>query len=226
MDFVSSANIACGFHAGDASVMRRAVDIAIKKGVAIGAHPGYPDREGFGRRNLILPLNEVYDIVVQQIAALQDIALAAGGKLTHVKPHGALYNEAAKNAALARTISSAIRSFNSDLCVYALSGSVLIEEAARCGLRTASEVFADRTYRSDGTLTGRSEPDALINTTSESVAQVLEMVCERRLTSIDGKKVAVKAETVCVHGDNPVALDLASSIYRALGENGIEVRAL
>src|SRR4051794_15257632 len=155
MKYISSANVACGFHAGDPSTMRRTVEMAVENNVAVGAHPGYPDLQGFGRRNMSLSADEVHDIVLYQVAALMGICEASGTSLHHVKPHGALYNQAARSEHLSRAIAKAVKSLNGDLVLFGLSGSSMIGESQKLGLRTASEVFADRTYLSDGSLTPR-----------------------------------------------------------------------
>jgi UPF0271 protein len=223
MDYVSSVNIACGFHAGDAETMRRTADLAIENGVGIGAHPGYRDRDNFGRVPMSLPLNDVHDIVLEQIVTLRDFCAASGGKLRHVKPHGALYNQAAKDADLANAIATAVRDVDKDLIFFGLSGSAMINEAKKCGLRTASEVFADRTYQIDGSLTPRSEPNSVITETETAVAQVLQMLKSHTVTAVNGTITPITAETVCIHGDGENAVDFAKTIRRSLLENGIEI---
>ncbi len=223
MDYVSSVNIACGFHAGDAATMRKTVEMALEKGVAIGAHPSFPDRDNFGRSRMTLPLSEVYDIVSRQINDLRQICETAGGELCHVKPHGALYNQSAVDADLARTIATAVYSLDKNLIVFGLSGSLSIIEARQCGLRTASEVFADRTYRFDGTLTPRSEPNALIHGAKAAAVQVLRMVKTCSVISTDGITVPTVADTICIHGDGENALEFARTIKRVLLENGVQI---
>jgi 5-oxoprolinase (ATP-hydrolysing) subunit A len=223
MDFVSSVNIACGFHAGDAETMRRTVETAIKKGVAIGAHPGYPDRERFGRVAISLHPNKVFEIVTEQIQALRSICSDAGGKLRHVKPHGALYNQAARDQEIARAIASAVHANAEDLLLFGLSGSLSISEAEKLGIRAVSEVFADRTYERDGSLTPRSEPNALIQETDRAVAQVLQMVVDRTVTASDGTTIPIIADTICIHGDGANAIQFARAIHSKLVENGIEI---
>lgn len=224
MDYVSSVNIACGFHAGDASTIRQTVETAINKGVNIGAHPSYPDLQGFGRREMKLSANEVFDIVLYQVSALKGICEAFGAKLNHVKPHGALYNTAAKNAETARAIAEAVKKIDKNLVFYGLSGSFLIFEAEKLGLQTASEVFADRTYQTDGTLTPRTEPNALIHDSKQAIAQVLEMIFEQKVTATNGEKVSLKAETICIHGDGAYALEFAKKINADLTECGINIK--
>jgi UPF0271 protein len=226
MDVVSSINVACGFHAGDASVMRETVQTAIAKGVAIGAHPSYPDLQGFGRREMNLSAREIFDIVLYQVSALKGICDAFGAKLHHVKPHGALYNSAAKNAETAVAIAEAVRAIDGSLIFYGLSNSFLISEAEKVGLRTASEVFADRTYQTDGTLTPRNHSNALIKETEQSIEQVIEMITKRQVTATDGSKVSIKAETICIHGDGANALEFATAIRQKLAENNIDIRAM
>lgn len=226
MDYVTSANIACGFHAGDAATMRRTVETAIEKSVAIGAHPGYPDRENFGRVAMQMPPNQVFDIVTEQIAALNEITITAGGKLSHVKTHGALYNQAACDAELAAAIAEAVLHFDPKLVLFCLSGSLMILEAEKRGLSTASEVFADRTYQSDGSLTPRSQPNALIYETMTAVSQAIQMVNERTVATASGGTIPIRADTICIHGDGENALEFARAINHALKANGVEIRAL
>jgi UPF0271 protein len=220
---VTSANIACGYHAGDVATMRTTVETALKKGVSIGAHPGYPDREDFGRRSMNMSKAEVFDLVTDQIIALRDIALSAGGRLRHVKPHGALYNQAAKNPELAETIASAVRSVDEGLILFGLSGSALIDAGQTVGLRTAAEVFADRTYRSDGSLTPRSEPDALITDAGHAMSQILQILTEHTVTTIDGAAIPMTADTICIHGDGENAVEYARSIREMLLREGVEI---
>jgi UPF0271 protein len=223
MDHISSTNIACGFHAGDAETMKRTVEMAIEKGVAIGAHPGYRDRENFGRTAMHLPAAEVVEVVTEQIAALTEIAIVSGGRLTHVKPHGALYNQAARDSELAAAIAEAVIAFDRDLILFGLSGSLSISEAVSRGLRTASEVFADRTYQSDGSLTPRSQSNALIADTEQAVGHVLQMAKSGTATATDGTTVPIVADTICIHGDGAHALDFARIINQSLRENGIDI---
>lgn len=223
MDYVSSVNIACGFHAGDATTMRRTVETAIKKNVAIGAHPGYPDLQGFGRRDMSLSNDEAADIVLYQISALKGICESLGTRLNHVKPHGALYNRAAKDAGLAKAIASTVKALDPNLVLYGLSGSFLVSEAEIIGLKTASEVFADRRYSNDGTLVSRTQPDALFDDVNAACEQVLQMVHSQAVTAANGNPIGIKADTICIHGDGAHALDFAKAIRAALTENGIEI---
>jgi UPF0271 protein len=225
LPFISSASIACGFHAGDEETMKKTVELCIKNKVAIGAHPSYLDRTNFGRTDLLLPPVEVYDLAVKQIRLLDEIARSAGAELKHVKPHGALYNMAARGAQLAAIISLAVKDINEKLVLVGLSGSHLIKEGKNIGLITASEVFADRTYKDDGSLTPRHKPGALIEDVNIAVAQVLQMANEGAVTSISGKKIPIVAQTVCIHGDGPHAIEFAKAIHQALKENNIAVKA-
>ena len=226
MDFVSSVNIACGFHAGDASTIRKTIEIALKKGVAVGAHPSFPDLQGFGRREMKMSASEVYDIILYQIAAVKGICEAFGGKLHHVKPHGALYNQAAKNKNLAEAIAKAVKTIDKNLILYGLSVSFLISEAEKIGLRTASEVFADRTYQSDGTLTPRNLQNALISDVEKAVSQVLQMISEQTVTATNGEKISLKAESVCIHGDAAHALEFAKRINAKLKKEGVNIEKI
>jgi UPF0271 protein len=223
MDHVSSVSIACGFHAGDATTIRKTVELAVEKGVAIGAHPSYPDLQGFGRRDMSLSMQEVFDIILYQVAALKGICEASGGRLHHVKPHGALYNRAARDGELAHGIARAVWKIDPGLVLYGLSGSYLISEAENYGLQTASEVFADRTYSADGTLTVRSRPDALIADTRDAVNQVLQMIRSGTVEAVTGETIPIKAETICIHGDGDHAVEFAREIERSLVENSVEI---
>jgi 5-oxoprolinase (ATP-hydrolysing) subunit A len=223
---ITSANIACGFHAGDPVTMRKSVRLALDQSVSIGAHPGLDDLSGFGRRNMSITPQEVYDIVVYQIGALHGFVLAEGAVLNHVKPHGALYNMAAVNAELAEAIAEAVYKINPELILYGLSGSELIKAGKKLGLKTANEVFADRTYQEDGTLTPRIRENALIKNEGDAVAQVLKMVKEQSVFSTTGIEVPIKADTICIHGDGDHSVEFARKIHNVLRENGVEVRSL
>jgi 5-oxoprolinase (ATP-hydrolysing) subunit A len=216
MEYITSANIACGFHAGDASIMRRTVELAIEKGVKIGAHPSFPDLQGFGRRNMSLSPSEVYDICVYQIGALLGFVRSFGVSMHHVKPHGALYNMAAQDPKLAKAIAEAVKAVQPNLILYGLAGSCLISEARKVGLKTASEVFADRTYQNDGSLTPRSQPDALIENTQIAVNQVVKMIKEGIVVATDGTPVTIQADTVCVHGDGLHAVEFVKMLQKSL----------
>jgi UPF0271 protein len=221
--FISSANIACGYHASDPLVMARTVALAHKAGVGIGAHPGFPDLVGFGRRNMAVTPAELEAYVLYQLGALAAFCKAEGAPLAHVKPHGALYNMAASDKALAEAVCSAVAKFDDRLIVLALSGSEMVEAAKRKGLRAVSEVFADRAYEDDGSLRSRKLPGAMIDDEDEAVARVLRMVTEGKVVSASGKDVAIQADTVCVHGDGAKALAFVRKIRAALEAAGVGV---
>jgi len=226
MDHISSANIACGYHAGTLETMRATTELAVTKGVAVGAHPGYPDKENFGRTNMDLSPGEVYKIVADQISTLAEVAQTCGTSLSHVKPHGALYNQAARDPELAAAIAEAVRDLDQNLVLFGLSGSDYIDIAEGRGLKVASEVFADRTYQPDASLTPRSQSNALITDTDAALAQVLEMVRHGTVTAIDGRKIPIRAETLCIHGDGTHAVEFARAINKALRENNIKIGAM
>lgn len=225
LQLVSSANIACGFHAGDAQTMQQSVRWALKYGVAIGAHPSFPDRENFGRTAMQLPPETVYAQVVYQLGALAAITRAEGGKMVHVKPHGMLYNQAATDALLADAIARAVYDVNPALRLVGLAGSELIRAGERLGLQTRQEVFADRRYQSNGTLVPRSQPDAMIESDELALDQTLAMVREQKVLSREGVWVPVQADTVCLHGDGEHALTFARRLREAFGEQDIQVSA-
>lgn len=225
LQFVTSANIACGFHAGDPKTMKKTVKLALQNEVAIGAHPGLPDLLGFGRRNMNITPQEAYEMVMYQIGALYGFVKAEGGKMQHVKPHGALYNMAAVNPELSKAIAEAIYDLNPELILFGLSGSELIKQAAAIGLRTANEVFADRTYQEDGTLTPRSSKGALIIEDEKAIAQAVRMVTEKKVHTLQEKEIIIKADTICIHGDGSNALSFAESIHKALQKAEITIKA-
>ena len=224
MPFISSANIACGMHAGDENEMKRVVALCLKYNVAIGAHPSFPDKENFGRAAMNLPAEKVQRLVKEQLNILDKIVIAAGGRMHHVKPHGALYNMAAEDTLLAKAIADAVKDFDSAIIYYGLSGSVMIDEAIKSGLRTAQEVFADRTYQSDGSLTPRSVPGALITNADQVIAQVLQMINEQKVTVANGEKISIQADTICIHGDGINAVEFAKKIYESLLAAGIAIK--
>jgi UPF0271 protein len=226
MASVTSINVACGFHAGDPGVMARTVRLAAERGVAVGAHPGFPDLQGFGRRAMAATAAEVRDMVLYQVGALAGFTRAAGIPLAHVKPHGALYNVAAADPLLARAIAQAVKDFDPALVLVGLAGSHLVSEAEALGLRAAAEVFADRSYEAGGGLTPRSMPGALVEDEDEAVARVLRMVLEGKVRTRQGEDLALRADTVCIHGDQPRAAAFAARIRAALTEAGADVRAL
>jgi UPF0271 protein len=223
LDYVTSANIACGFHAGDPSTMKRTVQMALEKNVGIGAHPGVQDLVGFGRREINLSPEEAYDIVVYQIGALYAFVKSEGGKIQHVKPHGALFNMAAKDAQLAEAIAEAVYKVDPEMILFGLAGSELVKAGKKIGLRTANEVFSDRTYQQDGSLTSRREKNALITDHTIAVQQVIRMVKEEKVQSLQGVDVAIQADTICIHGDGINALDFAKYITKSLEDADIKV---
>ncbi len=220
---VSSVNIACGMHAGDPVVMRRTVKAAAAAHVALGAHPGYPDLQGFGRRNMALSPDEAYAFVLYQIGALQGFCLAEGTRLHHVKPHGQLYNTAAKDRALAQAIAAAVHDFDPNLVLVALAGGELARAGEEAGLTVAQEFFADRNYTDDGTLVPRSQPDATLSDEKFAVARAVRAVKEGTIKSISGKTIAVRADTICTHGDNAHALEFVRGLRAALGEADVDI---
>lgn len=221
MEFITSVNIACGFHAGDPGVMEKTVKLAMQNHVAIGAHPGLQDLQGFGRREMTVSPREVYQICLYQIGALHAFVKAAGGNLRHVKAHGALYNMAAKNDKLADALAQAVFDFDPALILYGLSGSEMIASANKLGLVTASEVFADRTYQDNGLLTPRSHGDALISEDQIAIDQVFRMVFEQEVITVNKNVIPLLAETLCLHGDGAHAVSFAKKINQALNAQGI-----
>ncbi|HWI49090.1 MAG TPA: 5-oxoprolinase subunit PxpA [Rummeliibacillus sp.] len=225
LKYVTSANIACGFHAGDPSVMRETVKIALANHVQIGAHPGLPDLNGFGRRDMKITPQEGYDMVVYQIGALQGFLTTQNAKLQHVKPHGALYNMAAKDQALSEAIAQAVFDVSPELVLFGLADSELTKAGEKLGLQTAHEVFADRTYQQDGSLTSRSQSDAMITDQEKSVQQVIAMVKEGHVITQQQTKCSIKADSVCIHGDGEHALEFAKYIRQTLENESILVKA-
>lgn len=226
MPHISSANVACGFHGGDPAVMRRTVELAWRHGVAVGAHPGLPDLAGFGRREMAVTAQEVYDLVVYQVGALLGVAAAAGVPVRHVKPHGALYNMAAAQPALAEAIARAVRDVDRTLVLFGLAGSVLPSAGEAVGLVVASEVFADRSYMPDGSLVSRRRPDALVTDPDEAAGRAVRMVREGRVRAVNGDDVPLRADTICLHGDGAHAAELARALREAMARESIEVRAV
>lgn len=216
MPFISSANIACGFHAGDDITMTRTVLLAKKNGVAVGAHTSFFDRENFGRTEMKLPLKEIYDLVQKQIKIIKSIGAKHDVLLNHVKPHGALYNMSAKDVTIAHVIALAVKEYDPNLVLVGLCASNSINEAARLGLKTKSEVFADRTYQDDGSLTPRFQSNALITNPRHAVQQTLQMIRANTVTTVSGKTIPVVAETICIHGDGDHALEFVIAINNAL----------
>jgi UPF0271 protein len=226
LPLLTSVNVACGMHAGSPLIMDRTVALALERGVRVGAHPGYADRENFGRLDLRLPHDEVRALVLYQIAALDGFARARGGSLWHVKAHGALYNRAAKDAALARAVAEAVRRFSRDLIVVGLAGSLQLEAARELGLRAAGEAFADRRYLPDGSLMPRSQPGALLDDPAEAAAQAVSIARDGFAVASDGSRLAVPAQTLCLHGDTPGALEIARAVRAALTAAGVDVAPL
>nr|WP_236838680.1 5-oxoprolinase subunit PxpA [Caldalkalibacillus salinus] len=223
---ITSANIACGFHAGDPSVMVRTVHKALEQNVAIGAHPGYPDLMGFGRRALQATPQDVYDMVLYQVSALYGMTRALGGTLQHVKPHGALYNTAAKDPNIAEAIAKAVHDIDDGLILFGLFGSALVRAGQSVGLRVAQEAFADRTYQKDGSLTSRQQPHAMIEDKDKAIQQVISMVQREEVLSVDGYKIPMQADTICIHGDHPSALDFVTELKQQLLASDIGVEAV
>lgn len=223
--YITSASIACGFHAGDAGIMKRTVKKAIKHNVAIGAHPGLPDLQGFGRRQMAITGSDAYNMVVYQIGALTAFVQSEGGVLRHVKPHGALYNMAASDKTLAEAIAEAVYRVNPLLVLFGLSGSELTRAGSKIGLRVAHEVFADRTYQDDGSLTSRKSSDAMISNEEVAAAQCLKIVREGMITSRNGTEIQVQADTICLHGDGEHAALFAAKIHTLFKEENIALQA-
>jgi UPF0271 protein len=224
--FITSANVACGYHGGDPAVMRATIARARLEGVAVGAHPGFQDLIAFGRRNMDATPQEIYDLVVYQVGALMGFARAAGVELQHVKAHGALYNMAAARPELAAAIARAVRDVDRQLILFGLPGSHLISEGNAAGLRTAGEGFADRNYMSDGSLVSRKRPDAQVHDADEAVRRAIRMVREGLVKPVDGDDIRIDVETICIHGDGAHAAEFARRLRTELEANGIEVKRL
>jgi 5-oxoprolinase (ATP-hydrolysing) subunit A len=213
MPFITSANIACGYHAGNEVTIKKTIELCLKHKVNVGAHPGLADKPNFGRNEINLSESELYQLIHDQLVIMQTACDALGAKLHHVKPHGALYNMAVRDEHMSKTIAQAVYDFNPQLIYYGLSGSVMLSAAQAAGLKTANEVFADRTYQPDGTLTPRTQSNALINNVEEAVRQVKQMVTKQSVTAVDGSIVPLKADTICVHGDSEYAVEIVKSLY-------------
>lgn len=226
LDLVSSANIACGWHAGDARTMQQCARWAVAKGVAIGAHPSFPDRANFGRSSMQLPPDDIVANVLYQLGALAAIVRAEGGRLAHVKAHGQLYNQAAKEPELAAALCDAVRRFDPSLKFFGLAGSLMSDAARRAGLVPVEEVYADRGYLADGSLVPRSQPGALIASEDQAIAQALSLVLDHQVAAVDGSCVQVRAQTLCLHGDGPHALAFARRIRARLLAEGVVIQAL
>jgi UPF0271 protein len=226
MPWITSANVACGFHAGDYSTMQQTVALAIRHGVAIGAHVSLPDLQGFGRREMRVSSNETYAMTLYQIGALSAFAAAAGSRVMHVKPHGALYNMAAKDTALSEAIARAVRDFDKKLILVGLAGSALPAAGVAFGLHVAHEAFADRRYQADGSLMPRSEADAVINDIDAAVGQALQIVKYGNVIARGGSAVVLRADTICVHGDRPDAGEFARRLREALAKSAVVVQRI
>ncbi len=220
---ISSANIACGFHAGDSAMMNKTIKLCVDSSVSFGAHPGYPDKENFGRNNMDVTPEQVYEFTLYQLGAIDAFAKANGAKLQHVKPHGAMYNMAAKNRALSDAIVNAIKDYDSGLILLALSGSQMVEAAKANGLKYACEVFADRAYEADGTLRARSLEGSMITDENEAIARVLRMVKEGKVKAYTGEDISIEAHSVCVHGDGEKALKFVEELRKAFEQNNIQI---
>jgi 5-oxoprolinase (ATP-hydrolysing) subunit A len=226
MPFISSANIACGFHAGDEATIRNTIRLAIANKVSVGAHPGFADKENFGRKEIELSAGAYYQLTMEQLQLFKRIAIEERAILHHVKAHGALYNMAAKNPMIANELARAIADFDPSLIFYGLSNSLMLKEAEKIGLKTASEVFADRTYQEDGSLTPRVQKNAMLNEVDTATRQVLMMAREQKVVATSGNTIQVKADTICIHGDGPHALTFAKAIHDALKEKNIEIKSI
>lgn len=226
LEIVTSANIACGLHAGDPLVMRDTVALAVARGVTIGAHPGYPDLQGFGRRAMEMAPEELEAAIVYQLGALSAFARAAGAQLSHVKPHGALYNIAARDPQVATAVTRAVAGFDGDLIVVTLPNSALAKVAVAAGLSIAAEGFADRAYQKDGTLVPRSQPGAIIHDPARAADRAIRMVTEGVVEAISGETIPLEIDTLCIHGDTPDAPAIAAALRAALEQKGIAVRGL
>lgn len=225
MPFISSASIACGYHAGDEATMKATVALCKKYNVAIGAHPSFPDKENFGRTNMQLPADEIYDIVCRQIEQLIEIAYQQYKRLQHVKPHGALYNMAAKDMVIANAIAKAVKDCNESLLLFGLPGSKMEMAAKNYGLSFIGEAFADRTYQPGGSLTPRTAVNALIEDEAQSIAQVLQLVNDKTITAVNGDIINVNSQTICLHGDGKQAVQFAEALHGILLSKGITIQS-
>ncbi|OFW36688.1 MAG: lactam utilization protein LamB [Acidobacteria bacterium RIFCSPLOWO2_12_FULL_67_14b] len=226
MASISSANVACGFHAGDPGAMRETVALAKARGVAVGAHPGFPDLVGFGRREIKASPQEVEDFVLYQVAALAGVAAAQGVALQHVKVHGALYNMACRDRALADAIAGAVRKLDRTLILFGLPDSELLRAGRAAGLAVAAEVFADRAYEKDGSLASRHKPGSVMHDADAVVARAVRMVKDKQVVALDGSVIPLQADTICLHGDTPGAAELARAVRAGLEQAGIRIRPL
>ncbi|MES2772818.1 MAG: 5-oxoprolinase subunit PxpA [Bacteroidota bacterium] len=226
LPFISSASIACGYHAGNEDTIKRTIELCLENGVAAGAHPSFFDKENFGRKEQYLSAEEVYQLVGEQLYIFEKLASPMGCVMHHVKPHGALYNMAANDRTLSNIVAKAVGDFDENLLVYGLCGSHFISEAAARGLRVANEVFADRSYQDDGTLTPRSQTGALIEEDEKALQQVLQMINTQTVTAQSGNTFPIKAETICIHGDGAHAVSFAHTIHQYLKGHHIEIKTI
>lgn len=226
MKHVTSVNLACGWHAGDSLIMDQTIKNAKSLSVAVGAHPGYPDLLGFGRRKMVITPEEARTYMLYQLGALDAFAKANGSSLQHMKLHGGFYNDAANNKELADAVLDGIEQYNKEIIVMILSGSYMAQEAKRRGLKVAEEVFADRGYNPDGSLVNRKLPGAFVKDPEEAIARVIKMVKEKKVTAVNGEEISINADSICVHGDNPKAIEFVAKIRESLIAAGIEVKSL
>lgn len=226
MPYVSSVNIACGYHAGNSEIMEQTIHAALQYNLAIGAHPGFDDKENFGRTEMQLSDAALYDLVFVQLKILQEQLIKQGAVMHHVKPHGALYNMSASDERIATIIATAVKDFDNTLILYGLSNSYSIIAAEKAGLRTAAEVFADRTYTAKGSLTSRTQAGAVLTDMQQVQQHVLQMILQQTITATNGAVVPVRAETICLHGDTDHALEFAQVIWHCLQQNAVQVKAL
>jgi 5-oxoprolinase (ATP-hydrolysing) subunit A len=226
LPYVTSANVACGMHAGDPSVMDQTVELALSRGIRVGAHPGYPDRANFGRVTVEMAADEIKNLVVYQVAALEGFVRSRGARLTHVKPHGALYHDAGEFPDVARAIAEGVRRVGTSLVLVGAAGSMLVGAGRDAGLTVAEEAFADRRYRADGTLVPRGEPGALVTDPDEAAEQAVRLAQERMVIANDGSRIEVRADTICLHGDTPGAADIARRIHERFRIAGIRIAPL
>jgi len=223
MPYISSANISCGFHAGNLDTLKKTIELALKNNVAVGAHPGYPDRENFGRVSQMLSLLEMAELIAEQMYIFEKVAIPLGAKMHHVKLHGAMYNDCAKDAALSKIFIQTIQAIDSDIIIYGLSGSKTIQEAKKLGQPFANEVFADRTYQLDGHLTPRYLEHAMIHEVELACKQVLDIIQLQKVNTIQGDPIDIEADTICIHGDGINAIEFAKAIHTSLKNNKIEI---
>jgi UPF0271 protein len=226
LPYVTSANVACGIHAGDPVTMDQTVEIALSRGVRVGAHPGYPDRENFGRVLVEMSADEIENLIVYQVAALAGFVRSRGGRMTHVKPHGALYHSGAEFPDVARAIAEGVRRVGTDLVLVGAAGSMLIGAGQEAGLPVAEEAFADRRYRADGTLVPRGRPGAVIVDPEEAAEQAVGLARDRLVVAEDSSRLSIRADTICLHGDTPGAVEIARRIHERFRTAGIRIAPL